>query len=89
MLDTRYRKYLDKYFDKTADLLIRRHITPTQVTGIALAFGVSAGALYYFDLILPAVCSPVVFRLFGCCGRCPGKKDEGHDENRDFAGYYL
>lgn len=55
MLDTRYRKYLDKYFDKTADLLIRRHITPTQVTGIALAFGVSAGALYYFDLILPAV----------------------------------
>lgn len=47
MLDTHGRKYVDPYFDKTADFLLRRSLTPTKVTVVALFAGVGGGVSYY------------------------------------------
>ena len=47
MLDTHARRYVDRYFDKTADFLLRRSLTPTKVTVVALFAGVGGGVSYY------------------------------------------
>ena len=52
MLDTYGRKYLDKYFDNTAALLINLKLKPTHVTIMALLTGISASLFYYFDNII-------------------------------------
>ncbi len=48
MLDTYGRKYVDKYFDSTSEILLRLKLTPTQVTAAALVLGLCAGLSYYF-----------------------------------------
>lgn len=55
MLDTRCRKYVDKYFDKTSEYLINLRLKPTQVTVIALVTGIFASIVYYFDNIVIAI----------------------------------
>lgn len=49
MLDTYGRKYMDKYFNSTADFLLKLKLTPTKVTVVALVLGICASLLYYFD----------------------------------------
>ncbi len=49
MLDTYGRKYLDKYFDKTAEFLLRLNFVPTHITVIALLIGLFACFQYYFN----------------------------------------
>ncbi len=48
MLDTYGRKYVDKYFNGTSDILLKLNFTPTQVTAAALVLGLCAGLSYYF-----------------------------------------
>ncbi|MBN2899836.1 MAG: CDP-alcohol phosphatidyltransferase family protein [Clostridia bacterium] len=49
MLDTHGRKYVDRLFDRSAAVFLKCHMTPTQVTLVALVLGVCAGIAYYFD----------------------------------------
>ena len=55
MLDTRARKAIDPLFEKCARLLIKLRFTPNLVTALAFLFGLSAGALLFFKLPVPAV----------------------------------
>lgn len=55
MLDTYGRKYMDKYFNITADFLLKLKLTPTKVTVVALVLGLCASFLYYFDNIFLSI----------------------------------
>ena len=55
MLDTHGRKYVDPYFDKTADFLIKKSLTPNKVTLVALFAGVGGSLVYYMDYSLFAL----------------------------------
>jgi len=49
MLDTYGRKYLDKVFNKTAEVLLNLKLKPTQITFIALLFGILASICFYAE----------------------------------------
>lgn len=55
MLDTYGRKYIDKFFNKTADFLIKIKFRPNDITIIALILGVGASVLYYFENYLISI----------------------------------
>ena len=55
MLDTLGRKYVDPYFDKTADFLIKKSLTPNKVTLVALFAGVGGSLVYYMGYPLFAL----------------------------------
>lgn len=49
MLDTHARKYVDRYFVRTSDFLLKLKLKPTHVTWVALCLGVCGSVLYYFQ----------------------------------------
>lgn len=53
MLDTHVR--LDALYNKTADGLLRLHLRPNHVTGVALVIGLGAGGLLYAGYRVAAV----------------------------------
>lgn len=55
MLDTYGRKYIDKYFNSTADFLLKLRLTPTKVTFTALVLGLCASLLYYLDSVFLSI----------------------------------
>nr|WP_312578446.1 CDP-alcohol phosphatidyltransferase family protein [Sedimentibacter sp.] len=55
MLDTYGRKYIDKFFNKTADYFLKRNLKPNDITVIALILGVSASVFFYFENYLVSI----------------------------------
>jgi len=49
MLDTYGRKYIDKFFDKTANFFFDLKLKPNDITVIALILGVGASIFFYFE----------------------------------------
>lgn len=55
MLDTYGRKYLDKYFDKTANFLLKLKLSPTHITVVALFMGLLASFQYYLGNVILSI----------------------------------
>ncbi len=55
MLDTYGRKYIDKFFNKTADYFLKRNLKPNDITVIALILGVLASVFFYFENYLVSI----------------------------------
>lgn len=51
MLDTYGRKYMDRYFNHTADFLLNLNLKPTQITVMAFILGIVASINYYYGNI--------------------------------------
>lgn len=51
MLDTYGRKYMDRYFNHTANFLLNLNLKPTQITVMALILGIVASINYYYGNI--------------------------------------
>jgi CDP-diacylglycerol--glycerol-3-phosphate 3-phosphatidyltransferase len=55
MLDTYGRKYLDKFFNKTANFFLELNVKPNDITILALLLGILASLCFYFNKNFEAI----------------------------------